>query len=279
MSLSISTLTAIQKVGAAAFTADEKLKKEASHYAERVHAAITNNPYNLGNDNLIENWKVVARLSQTLAGIEQELKKVYQVAAELTGDDQPSVREIPALAAPARSTDRAVSRQAMTSAAVKVTAKQKASKPVKTAKVAKAVSPVKATPKRSESKKALSPVDLAPTDVRVKPSKKAAAPKAAKVLKVPKTPQTKVSKAAVAGAPAKTSTPGGNPAKLLAYLQGTLNANEFSPISQTTVAKATGIALGSMTAAIKKLVESGQIIAGPTGSYKLADSGPTVAMH
>ncbi len=273
MSLSVSTLTAIQKVGAAAFTADEKLKKEATHYAERVHAAITNHPYNLGNDNLIENWKVVARLSQTLAGIEEELKKVYQVAAELTGDDQPSVREIPALAAPARSTGKAARRQAMTSAAVKVNVKQKAFKP---AKAAKAVNPVEATPKSSAIKKALSPLDLAPTDVRVKPSKKAAAPKAAKV---PKTPKTKVSKASVAGAPAKASTPGGNPAKLLAYLQGTLNTNEFSPISQTAIAKATGIALGSMTAAIKKLVESGQIIAGPTGSYKLADSGPTVAMH
>ena len=276
MSLSISTLNAIQKVGAAAFTADEKLKKEASHYAERVHAAITNNPYNLGNDNLIENWKVVARLSQTLAGIEEELKKVYQVAAELTGDDQPSVREIPALAAPARSTGKAARRQAMTSAEVKVNVKQKAFKPAKVAKVAKAVNPVEATPKSSAMKKALSPLDLAPTDVRVKPSKKAGAPKAAKV---PKAAKTKVSKAAVAGAPAKTSSPGGNPAKLLAYLQGTLNTNEFSAINQTGVGKATGIALGSMTAAIKKLVENGRIIAGPTGSYKLADSGPTVAVQ
>ena len=276
MSLSVSTLNAIQKVGAAAFTADEKLKKEASHYAERVHAAITNNPYNLGNDNLIENWKVVARLSQTLAGIEEELKKVYQVAAELTGDDQPSVRDMPALAAPARSTGKAARRQAMTSAAVKADVKKKAFKPAKVAKAAKAVNPVEATPKSSGSRSALSPLDLAPTDVRVKPSKKAAAPKAAKV---PKAPKTKETKAAVSGAPEKTSKPGGNPAKLLAYLQGTLNANEFSPISQTAVGKATGIALGSMTAAIKKLVESGRIIAGPTGSYKLADSGPTVAVQ
>lgn len=276
MSLSISTLTAIQKVGAAAFTADERLKKEATHYAERVHAAITNNPYNLGNDNLIENWKVVARLSQTLAGIEEELKRVYQVAAELTGDDQPSVREIPALAAPARSTGKAARRQTMTNAEVKVTAKQKASKPAKAAKVAKALSQEEAMRKSSEGNKAFNPVDSAPTDVRVKPSKKAAAPKAAKV---PKAPKTKVSKATVADAPEKTSKPGGNPAKLLAYLRGTLNTNEFSSISQTAVGKATGIALGSMTAAIKKLVESGRIIAGPTGSYKLADSGPTVAVQ
>ena len=268
MSLSISTLTAIQKVGAAAFTADEKLKKESRQYAERVHAAITNHPYSLGNDNLIENWKVVARLSQTLAGIEEELKKVYQVAAELTGDDQPSVREIPSLAAPARSTGKGARNRSMTNTAVKVKVKQKISK------LAKAVSLAEATPKSSSRKEAISSVDLAPTDVRVKPSKKAAAPKAAKV---PKALKTKVSKAAFAGAPEKTLTPGGNPAKLLAYLQGTLNTNGFSTINQTSVGKATGIALGSMTAAIKKLVESGRIVAGPTGSYKLADSGPTFA--
>ena len=232
MSLSMSTLAAIQKVGAAAFTADEKLKKEARQYAERVHAAITNHPYNLGNDNLIENWKLVARLSQTLAGIEEELKKVYQVAAELTGEDQPSVRDVPVLAAPARSTGKRARKQAMTNTAVDVNAKQKAAKPVK-----------------------------------------AAVPKGAKVRKVPK---AQVSKTALTSAPEKTATPGGNPAKLLAYLQGTLNTNEFSAINQTAVGKATGIALGSMTAAIKKLVQMGRIIAGPTGSYKLADKQPTV---
>ena len=275
MSLSISTLSALQKVGAAVFIADEKLKKEVRQYAERVHAAITDNPYNLGNDNLIENWKVVARLSQTLAGIEAELKKVYQVASELTGDDQPSVREVPALAAPVRSTGKGARKQAMTSAAVTVKVEQKASKP---ARATKPVTPVEAAPKSPIMKKALSPTDLSPTDVRVKPGKKAAAPKA---VKVPIAPKTKVSKPAVAGAPEKTVAPAGNPAKLLAYLQGTLNTNEFSAIHQTAVGKATGIALGSMTAAIKKLVESGRIIAGPTGSYKLAESEsePTVTVQ
>jgi len=270
MSLSISTLTAIQKVGAAVFTADEKLKKEVRQYAERVHAAVSNNPYDIGNDNLIESWKVVARLSQTLAGIEGELKKVYQVASELTGDDQPSVREVPALAAPARSTGKGARKQAMTSAAVTVNVKQKAAKP------AKAVTPVEAAPESPARKKALSPVDLSPTDVRVKPGKKAVASKA---VKVPKAAKTKVSKPALAGAPEKTSAPGGNPAKLLAYLEGSLNTNEFSGINQTAVAKATGIALGSMTAAIKKLAQSGRIIAGPTGGYKLADAQPAVTVQ
>jgi len=81
--LSTSTLNALQKVGAAAFTAEERLKKDVQEYAERVHAAIAKNPYSLGNDTLIENWKVAARLAHTLMGIEKELNEVYQVASQL----------------------------------------------------------------------------------------------------------------------------------------------------------------------------------------------------
>jgi hypothetical protein len=91
--------------------------------------------------------------------------------------------------------------------------------------------------------------DLTPTDVRVKPRKRAATP------------------AARAATPQALS---GNPAKLLQHLERGLSANEFIEISQTASAQATGIPLGSMTAAIKKLVELGRIIAGPVGSFKLA---------
>jgi hypothetical protein len=45
MSLSSSTLSAIQKAGAAAFTADVKLKNAVKEYAQRVNAAIVENPY------------------------------------------------------------------------------------------------------------------------------------------------------------------------------------------------------------------------------------------
>ena len=79
MPLSSFTLSAIQKVGAAAFTADEKLKKEVQSYAERVNMAMLKNPSNLGNDALIEAWKVIARLSQTMMGIEEELKNMHRL--------------------------------------------------------------------------------------------------------------------------------------------------------------------------------------------------------
>lgn len=216
MSLSSSTLSAIQKAGAAAFAADVKLKNAVKEYAERVNAAIATNPYNLGNDALFENWKVIARLSQTLVGIEEELKKVYRLAAELTADDQPTVREVPALAAPTRATVRSVRRQD----------------------------------------------DLTPTDVLAKTKKKTSASKA------------KVSPSQLAAGSVSRLEVSGNAAKLLQHFERLLNPNEFTEISQTAVGHETGIPIGSMTAATKKLLESGRIIAGPNGSFKLANSQP-----
>lgn len=215
MTLSISTLAAIQKVGAAAFSADTKLKAAARDYAERVSVAITEDPDKQGNDSLIENWKIVARLSQTLEGIEEELKKVYQVASQLVADDQPSQREAAAPATPTRATNKSG--------------------------------------------------DDTPAPLRVKAKTKAVLPK------------VKASKVKVGDGAAKPLANGSNPAKLLSRLEGVLNANEFTGISQTLVAKETGIPLGSMTAAIKKLVETGWLVTGPNGSLKLVTAQPAAA--
>lgn len=253
MSLSTSTLAAIQKVGSAAFAADEKLKKEVEAYAERVSAAISKNAYNLGNDTLIENWKVVARLSQTLAGIEAELKKVFQVASELTADDQPTVRDVPVLPAPVKSASK-VKKVAASPVTVKVKTKKTA---------AKSVAPVVVAPKNAVKKSVASSADLTPVDMVVKSSKKAA------------TPKVKVSKPKATGASDKSAVPVGNAAKLLAYFERTLNSNEFSAVSQTVASQETGIPLGSMTAAIKKLTETGCITAAPDGGLKLLATQPT----
>lgn len=226
MSLSSSTLSAIQKAGAAAFTADVKLKNAVKEYAQRVNAAMVENPYQLGNDALFENWKVVARLSQTMAGIEEELKKIHLVASQLSADDQPTVLQIPALAVPTSFVEQSPASQN----------------------------------------------DVTPTDAIVKPKKKTL-PRKNRAPKAKASP----SPVKVAGAAGNRLELSGNPAKLLRYLEGALNANEFTVIHQTATAQATGIPLGSMTAAVKKLVESGQIITGPTGSFKLANVGQPLA--
>ena len=200
MSLSSATLSAIQQAGAAVFTADIALKNAVKEYAERVHAALADNPYNLGNDTLFENWKVVARLAQTMGGIEAELTKVFQVAADLCADDQPSVVLVPALAAPA----------------------------------AGAVADIQN--------------DMAPTDVVAKTRK----------------PSSRRQR------PAGTrQEPSGNAAKLLAHLEQVLNASEFTAVHQSATAQAIAIPIGSMTAAIKKLIELGRVTAGPGGRLRL----------
>ena len=223
MSLSTSTLTAIQKVGAAAFTADDKLKAAVKKYADRVNDAMVTNPYGLGNNTLFETWKVVARLAQTMAGIEEELKKVYLVASELAADDHPDGVQVLSLAAPASSV-------------------------------------VVKTVKR----------DAAPTDVRVKSKKK---PLPTKMVKA----KTKPASAKADGNSTTPLVPTGNALKLMQHLQGVLNANEFTALNQTAVASATGIPMGSMTAALKKLMAGGHLIAGPSGSFQLVATQPVSA--
>lgn len=222
MSLSSATLSAIQQAGSAAYAADTELKNAVKDYAARVNAAMSANPYGLGNDALFENWKVVARLSQTMSGIEEELKKVYRVGSELIADDQPSVRELPALAAPKKPVaGQALGRQQ----------------------------------------------DLTTTDVVVKRKKKKTATSKTRKLKT----QANSRPAKPTGTATSPVELSGNAAKLLQHLKTLLDANKFTVINQTVVGQATGIPLGSMTAAIKKLTASGAIMAGPTGSFKLAD--------
>jgi hypothetical protein len=163
----------------------------------------------MGNDTLFENWKVIARLSQTIAGMEEELKKVYHVAAELISDDQPVVVQIAALAAQP--------------------------------------SPVAENTERQN--------DLTPTDVRIKRKMKSVKPSPAKPV-------------AAAG---KQLEPVGNAGKLLQHLKRVLTSHKFTVVNQTVIAHETGIPLGSMTAAIKKLIDSRQLVQGPTGSLKLAN--------
>jgi len=281
MSLSSSTLSAIQKTGAAAFTADEKLKSAVKEYAERVHAAMATNPYNLGNDALIEDWKTVARLSKTMAGIEAEIKKIFQVATELTGEDQPSVVRTPALAAPTRVAKKVtISPKTVTPTAATAPAKKAKQK-------SKPVTPESAAPTRSTEPSVAAQSDLAPTDVVIKSKKKTPTPKTSAAKSTPSpivaaTVKTEkavkpVKAAKVASLSTSSQELVGNAAKLMTHLANLLNSNEFTELSQTTAANETGIPLGSMTAAIKKLLDTGRIVAGPTGSFKLADVQPPVA--
>jgi len=206
MSLNKELLATLQTAGAAVFDADTQLKLAVKRYGERVHAAVGSNPFHLGNDTLFENWKTVARLSKTVAAMEEDLRNVYQMAGELS-DVEPSLPDLmPALSAPAP----AASAQA-------------------------------ASPLVADS-------SLAATDVKIKRKKRIAVAKPGPVLA---TPLPK------------------NAARLLKHLRYVLKTKSFAPISQTAVAKATGIPLGSMTASLRRLVAAGQVQANDSGMFKL----------
>ena len=266
MSLSSTTLAVIQKAGAAAFAADVKLKNAVKDYAERVNAAMLNNPDGLGNDVLFANWKIVSRLSQTLTNIEEEIRELFLVASDLGTDKQVAVKTV----APVAKTKPAAKKKAARKAEA-VTETVALAVPVKATKT------TKKSIKKASAKKAL----VAPAVAEVAAELPVKAPAKSKVKTAVKaTAKVKVkavkSKVKNAAKAPRATTLGANPTKVLRHLETLLNVNDFTVISQTAVSKETGIPLGSMTAATKKLLETGHLVAGPSGSFKLVNA-PTVS--
>ena len=268
MSLSSSTIAAIQKAGSAVFTVDEMLKSAAKDYADRVNSAMTKNPDSPDNDALIENWKFVARLSQTMTGIEAEIKKVFQSVAELKSNDLSSSAAAPKRASKLGATSAvptgkvktvkksmAASTIAPTLAATEPTISDVIVKSKKNA--AKPKTEISAPPKSGKKVSGTAPLPTSKEKEPVKPRKAAGAVKDKMITGKPT--KVKVNSGALIG----------NPAKLMSQLERLLNTSDFVEINQSAVAKDAGIAMGSMTAAVKKLIELGRITAGPTGSYKL----------
>ena len=100
MSISNKTLNSIQAAGAAAFAAHAELQTTVSEYSERVKAAVMGNAFEMGNDILFEEWKTLARLTQSVGLIEAELSKVYWALAAFSSGDTSSVPSLPALSLP-----------------------------------------------------------------------------------------------------------------------------------------------------------------------------------
>jgi hypothetical protein len=100
MTISSKTLDAIQAAGAAAFAAHAELQTTVSEYSERVKAAVMGNAFDMGNDNLFEEWKTLARLTQSVGLIEAELGKVYWAAAAFSSGNTSPIPALPALSVP-----------------------------------------------------------------------------------------------------------------------------------------------------------------------------------
>jgi hypothetical protein len=100
MALPAQTLTTIQAAGAAIFAADSALKEAVQSYAEQVKLAMAENPFDMGNDSLFDDWKTVARLSRAVGQVEAEFQKIYGAASDLSAGAIPAVLSMPSLVAP-----------------------------------------------------------------------------------------------------------------------------------------------------------------------------------
>ena len=208
MALPAQTLATIQAAGAAVYAADAALKEAVQSYAEQVKLAMTENPFDMGNDSLFDDWKTVARLSRAVGQVEAEFQKIYGAASDLSIGAIPAVLSMPSLAAPQ---DLANSELAMVQ-------------------------------------------DIQATDAVIK--------KAPKKIK----PTTKAKPAA-----SKPATLSGNSAKVLARLLEILNPNHFVKINRTAVGAEIGLPKGSIGASITKLLDTGHLIEGGVGEYKLGN--------
>ena len=108
MSLPIKPLDAIRAAGAAAFKADAALQVTVKDYAAQVHARMLQDPFDVSNDTLFEDWKTVARLSHAMGQIEAELQKIYAAASSLGSGGAPKVPRSRAIAAPTEAVSKPV---------------------------------------------------------------------------------------------------------------------------------------------------------------------------
>lgn len=209
MPLPTQTLAAIQAAGAAVYAADAALKVAVQSYADQVKLAMAENPFDMGNDSLFEDWKTVARLSRAVGQVEAEFQKIYGAATDLSAGAIPAVLTMPSLTAP----------QAMENSDLAMVHEVDATDAV-----------VKKAPKKIKTK------------AKAKPA-------------------------------ARKQTLSGNSAKVLARLLEILNPNDFLKINLSAIGAEIGLPKGSIGASITKLIDTGHLIAGGVGEYKLGTPG------
>ena len=105
MTISPKILSALQKAGTAVFNADEAIKAAVADSARKAANALTRDPLNVQDDGLYQNWKDTVKISQALSVIEAQLKSIYTLALDASGNTGstmalPAPAPSPAAAAP-----------------------------------------------------------------------------------------------------------------------------------------------------------------------------------
>ena len=95
MSLSQSTLSAIQIAGQGLHQATVVVSAAVREQAEHMVATVASQPFQAEGEQAFANFRLLARLSQDLLGLEQQLRQLYATAAELASPEMDVVAALP----------------------------------------------------------------------------------------------------------------------------------------------------------------------------------------
>jgi hypothetical protein len=95
MSVTPSTLSAIQQAGQSIDLARQSLVTAVNEHAQRVMAAVAEQPFSVDNDQLFSSWKTLSRLAQEVTAIEEQFKAIYQTAADLVQPETAVLMALP----------------------------------------------------------------------------------------------------------------------------------------------------------------------------------------
>ena len=95
MSVTPSTLSAIQQAGQSIDIARQSLVAAVNEHAQQVMAAVAEQPFSVDNDKLFANWKTLSRLAQEVNAIEEQFKTIYQTAADLVQPETAVLMALP----------------------------------------------------------------------------------------------------------------------------------------------------------------------------------------
>jgi hypothetical protein len=95
MSLSKTTLSAIQQAGQALHKATVVVGSAVRAQAEHMVATVASQPFQAEGEQAFTNFKMLARLSQDLLSLEDQLKALYATASELASPEMDVVAALP----------------------------------------------------------------------------------------------------------------------------------------------------------------------------------------
>ena len=102
MSLSKSTLSAIQQAGQGLHKATVVVAAAVREQAEHMVNTVSSQPFQAEGEQAFSNFKMLARLSQDLQSLEEQLRALYTTASELSSPEMDVVVALPRQSARAR---------------------------------------------------------------------------------------------------------------------------------------------------------------------------------